>query len=126
MWVCAHASLTFRRQLSKFFSQSTVFVKQFFRLVTSQPLFQKTPVLRLIGELGQRHLMRTPRSFNWFAVDELWPGPTLRGTQNDHGPRRTLRHAILSGVRLNHLDVVENGVESRGHQLMHRFGLVTF
>src|ERR1043166_1555307 len=83
-------------------------------------------MLRIVCWLRQRHLMRTPRSFNWFAVDELWSGPTFRRAQNDHGPLRTFGKSVLSCVCLNCLDVVEHGVESRGHELMHRGGVVTF
>src|ERR1041385_4625014 len=114
MRVCAHASLTVRSEFGKLFSQRAIRVKQFFRLVTSQPLFKEAQVLWILGELRQRHLMRTPRSFNRFAVDDLWPGPTFRSAQDDHRPLRALRHAVLPGVGLDHFDVVENAVESRG------------
>src|ERR1043166_617465 len=89
MRIRAHASFTLRSEFGEFVSQRSILIKQFFRTVTAQPLFQQAHVLRMLSELRQRNLMRAPRPFNRFAVDDLWSSPTLGGLQDNHGPLRT-------------------------------------
>ena len=126
MWVCSHAPLAFRSEFSKFGSQLSGFVEQFFGLVGSQPFFQHPQVFRVLCRFREWNLMRTERSFDLLAIDELWSSPTFRRAQNDHGPRWTLRSNVLARVCLNRVDLIQHRIESCGHELMHWFGVVTF
>src|SRR4029077_20847040 len=44
---------------------------------------------------------------------------------NDHGPLRPMRETIISRLLLDRANLFHYSVESSGHQLMHRLGLVS-
>src|SRR5829696_1966027 len=126
MRVGAHAALALRRQFGKFRSQLSCLVKQFLGLIAPQPLFQHSQVLRILCGLRQWDLMRTKCSLDRFAIDELWPGPTLRRAENNHGPLRASSTITLARISLNRSNLVKDRIESGRHQLMHCCGFVTF
>src|SRR5258705_8024174 len=79
-----------------------------------------------LREVRNGNLVRAPSSFNGFVVHYLRSGPTFWRSQNDHRP---CGHAIElpgAGLLLNPSDFFDDGVERRGHELVHGFRLVTF
>src|ERR1041384_4679823 len=113
MWVGSHASLAFGRELCDLTEELSTIVKKFFRLVAPQPFFQQPQVLGIFSGLRQWNLVRTKRSIDWLAIDELRSGPAFRRAQHNHRPLR----AFNLSIRLNRVDLIEDGVESCGHQL---------
>ena len=81
-------------------------------------------MLRLGGKAGERHLVRAEGALDRHAVHLPRPGPALGRTQHDHRPARPLAKAVLAGVGLDGVDLVERLVERRRHQPVHLRGLV--
>ena len=78
-------------------------------------------MIGVVAQIGNRHLMRAPESFDFQSVDLLRAGPALRAAQHDHRPARwTLGRFADARALLDRADLVERIVERVGHQLMHR------
>src|ERR1700728_4965522 len=75
-----------------------------------------------IFKIRDRNLMRTPRAFHRFAIDEFGPGPTFRGPENDHRPARALYAGLSAGGAGDTLDVTnlnQDPVKRPSKALMH-------
>ena len=107
--------------VTKSLDETTFLVKELFGMIGKEPLLQKIQVLRLLH--GDGYLMRTEGALHGKSVHNLGTGPTLRGTQNDHGPERSLLIAVLSCVLLDRLDLFDTLVDSLSHELMHGHGI---
>src|SRR3989442_15277800 len=83
-------------------------------------------MFRLGIQIGYRHLMRAPRVLDGLAIHKFRSGPALRSTHDDHGPDGKARRSLAAGFALNGADFLDNRVERRRHELMHRFRLVPF
>ena len=81
-------------------------------------------MLGIVVHLAHRHLVRAPVALGALAVDLLRAGPALGRAQHDHRPARPLRHAVTGRLGLDRRDLGEDGVERRGHQLVHRLRIV--
>src|SRR5215831_12421269 len=68
--------------------------------------------------------MRAPEAFGLLAVDFFWPRPSFWRTQNDHGPKRSLGLALAIGAALDALDLFNDDVQRRRHELVHFFRLI--
>src|SRR5580704_16374023 len=74
------------RELGKLDHKLAVFVEELFRFVTFHPLFKLSQVLRPFSEVRNRNLVRPPRAFYWFAIDDLGSCPAFGRAQDDHRP----------------------------------------
>src|SRR6266550_2092567 len=83
-------------------------------------------MFRLGIQIGYRHLMRAPRTFDGLAVHKFRSRPALRSTHDDHGPDGKARRSLAAGFALNGVDFLDDRVERRRHELMHRFRFVPF
>src|SRR6476620_915511 len=101
MRIGAHAAFSLRRQFSKFGSQTSVFIKQFFRFVTPQPCFEHPQVLWIFHGWGAWNLMSGKRSLDCFPINELWYGAALRRAENNHGPLLASDKITLTRELLN-------------------------
>ena len=70
MRVGSHAAPARRRQRCKFLPEFAIFIEQLLWTVAPHPLFELLEVLGIL-EVGNRHLMGTPRPLDRLAVDEL-------------------------------------------------------
>ena len=122
--VGAHPPLARRRQFANVPPQRAVESEQFLRPVAAHPLFEELDVLGLL-HVAERHLMRTPVAFGLQPVDGLGAGPAFGAAQHDHRPARSGDDgAAAAGRALDRGDLVEDHVEGRRHQLVHRGGIV--
>ena len=76
-------------------------------------------MLRVALHPGKWHLVGAPRVADLLAIHVHRPGPALGATQDDHGPARTARHAVLSGICLDGLDLVQSLVKRSGETMVH-------
>src|ERR1700682_1825819 len=70
--------------------------------------------------------MRAECAFDRLARHFLWASPTLRSAQYDHGPLWALVETAITRFSLNCTNLSRYAVQRCSHQLMHRFGVVTF
>ena len=88
--VVAHATLARRRERLELGSQTALGGEELLRAIALHPLFQLTQVLGLLGELGERHLVRPPGPLDRVTVDDARAGPALRAGKHEHRPARPL------------------------------------
>src|SRR5213593_1860187 len=119
MWIRPHAPCTFRRQFRDFGNELPIPVKQLFRLVTLHPLFEDGHVFRFTLQVGDRHLMSAPGSFNRFAVYKFGTSPSFWTAQNNHWPGRWLDGSAGASLALDDADFLNDSIQSGYHQLMH-------
>ena len=124
MRVRAHTRISLRSQLCDFRFQTSVLVKQFFRMVTFHPLFQLLQMFRFLHR--DRNLMCTEASFDLLSVHNLRSGPSLRSTQNDHRPYRSLRIIILSCILLDRFDLLDHDIHGLRHLTVHGHRIIAF
>ena len=117
MRVGTDSSVALRSQLFEFRNQSSVLIKQLFRMIALKPVFQDLKVFRLVHH--DRHLMCTEGIFNLSSVNYPRACPSLRCTKNDHRPLRSCCVVVLSCVLLDRLDVVHSFVKSLCHLSVH-------
>ena len=122
--VGAHAPRARRRQRADLLHRFAVAVEQLFRAVALHPGFQNADVLRLLGQLRQRHLVRAEGAFDLHAIHHLRPGPALGAAQYDHGPGAALAEAARAGFALDLADALHHAVERGGHELVHHVRIV--
>jgi len=70
--------------------------------------------------------MRAPRALDGLAIHKFRSGPALRSPHDDHGPDGKARRSLAAGFALNGVDFLDDCVERRRHELMHRFRFVPF
>ncbi len=69
------------------------------------------------------HLVRSPKALHLVTVHLLGPGPTLGGTQHDHGPAGPLQVTVNPGLSLDFLDFEDALLHHRRHRLVHGHGV---
>ncbi len=124
MRVRAHPPVARRREAGELGDQAAVGVEELLGPVAVQPPLQLRQVLGVVVDLRDRHLMGSPRALDLCAVDDARAGPALRGTKDDHGPRRAGRVAVRSRLPLNPGDLGDDGVHDGGEALMDPLGIV--
>ena len=87
--------------------------------VAEQPSLERLDVFRAGRQVVERNLVRAPVALGRLAVDLPRAGPPLRRAQHDHGPARAVRLAGGARPLLDPRDLVERGVERRGHAPVH-------
>ena len=122
--VGAHPTRALRRQLGEFGSQRSVRIEEFFRVVALHPAFEELDMVGMRGVDEQGNLMRPKRAFDLQAIDDLRPGPTLGGSQDDHRPARPRGVFVLSRALLDCVDLADGFFDRRRHQPVHLFRLV--
>ena len=118
--VGAHPPLAPRRQLGDLGDQRPVLVEQLLRAIAAHPLLQLAQVLRVLAHLGQRQLMGAPGALDGQPVDDLRPGPALRGSQDDHRPARPALGAAGARRALDLGDLAERLLERGLEALVNR------
>ena len=122
--VVAHPQLALRRQCGDLRVEPAVRVEQFVGAVGRQPVGQHLQMLRGVAGVGERNLVRAPRSCGLLAVDVGRAGPAFRGPEHDHRPARAIASSpAAAGIGLDLGDFVEDGVEQFGEPAM-RVGVV--
>src|SRR5581483_12248845 len=101
MRIHPHPPTSFGRQRRQLVFESSILVKQFFRLVAAHPIFEDAQMSWIVPDIVHRHLMRAPRSFDRLAVDFFWTSPSFEGAQDQQRPAGTLDHHLLAGTLLN-------------------------
>ena len=125
MRIGAHAPLARRGERRESRRRPPGLVEQLFGLDSFASIARAMRRCAGCSQVGDRHLVRAPEALDLHAVDLLRTGPALRAAQHDHGPART-RGARPSRAPLDGADLVERRVQRRGHQLVHRVGIVAF
>src|SRR6476620_6464448 len=74
---------------------------------------------RVLSDLLDRHLMRAECALDRDAVYLLRTGPSLRGPEDDHGPRGAAAESMAPGIVLNLPNLPVASIERRGEQLVH-------
>ena len=82
--------------------------------------------MRRFVHVPHRDLVRTPVILSPLAVDLFRTGPAFRRPEHDHGPERPCVGAPSARAGLDAPNVLQNGVERGGHELMHRPGITPF
>ena len=67
---------------------------------------------RVLADAGQRDLVGPVRSLDQLAVDLVWPGPALRGTQDDCRPCTSVVRLAAAGRTLDSPNIVVGAGES--------------
>ena len=124
--VGAHAALAFGGEFGQLGDELAGPVEEFLGFVALHPLLQQLEVLRLLGQLRERDLVRAPGALGGLAINHFGAGPAFGRAQNDHGPDRALPEALGARVLLNVLNLGDHLVEGAGHQLVHFLRLVAF
>src|SRR5579864_1289800 len=119
MRIHAHTPTTFRSQRGDLVEHFAVLVEQLFRFVAAHPVLENLQMRRILADIVDRHLMRTPRSFYRLAINFLWPGPTLGTLENQHRPAWTLVVLLIARVLLDCADLGQDLVERRRRSLVH-------
>ena len=81
-------------------------------------------MFRFAFQIGDRHLMRAPCSFDRLAVDKFRPSPAFWSAQNNHWPGRQLGGSAGASLELNDADFLDNVIKSASHQLVHGLGII--
>ena len=85
----AHPLVALRRQRGQLGHEPALVVEQLLRPVAPHPLLEQPQVLRVLADIGDRHLVRAPGALDRQPVDHLGAGPALRRAQHDHRPLRS-------------------------------------
>src|SRR5271155_4220823 len=70
--------------------------------------------------------MRTEGAFDLHAIDHFWSGPALGRSKDDHWPAWARAVVVVPRIVLNLPDVVDDLFHGGRHELMHRFGIISF
>ena len=81
--------------------RAAVLVEELLGPVGPHPRLQRAHVVGVLGELGQRDLVRAEGALDRHAVDLDRSGPALRRAQHDHRPARAFGRAADAGVVLD-------------------------
>src|ERR1700694_486608 len=74
----SHTTVARRRKCRELVAELAAFVAPFTRFVAFHLILE-------LLEVRDWHLMRAPGPLHRVAVHELWPGPTFRRAEHDHG-----------------------------------------
>src|SRR5207245_9522081 len=121
----SHPSIALGSQFGEFRNHLSILVKQFLRPITSHPVFEDLHVFRFRLQISHRHLMRAPSALYRLSVDRFRSRPTLRTAQDHHWPGWQAQIAAIPSLVSNRSNFVHYGVQSSGHELMHRFWLMS-
>ena len=124
MRVGAHAPRAHGGKFAQVRARAAVGLEQFLGAVAFQPVLEQAQVGRIARHVGERHLVRAPRTLRPASVDGLRPGPALGRAQHDHRPARAHRLAACACRLADGGDLGHHLVERDGHGLVHRFGLL--
>ena len=94
-------------------------VKQLLRLLVAHPLLEDSQLFGIFLDVGQRHLVGTPKTFNTMTAHFLRRAPTFRRAQHDHRPARPLGNASRPAFPLMLLDFENAVFDGRSHCLVH-------
>ncbi len=114
----AHPPVALRLEEQQFRMGAAHLVEQFLGLVVAHPGLEGGAVVRVRAHIAERHLMRSPRAFDGFAVHRLGAGPALGRPQDDHRPAWHSAGPVQASLPLDQVDAVKRGVERLGHLLM--------
>src|ERR1035438_7928233 len=101
VWVSSHAPVAYRRESRELVEELSVFVEQFFDLVTLHPGFKNLEMLWIFTDRCKWNLMRAECAFNGYSVHFLRAGPSLGCGKDDHGPDGLHLEAVLARLLLN-------------------------
>ena len=114
-------------QFLQFGDQGAVFVKQLLGMVAAQPFLDLFQVFLLMGGAQgdiNGHLMGAEGALDGLAVHHLGAGPSLGGTQHDHGPLDMAHLFPGAGAALDVVDLLNDGIQGFGHLGVHGHGVV--
>ena len=126
--VAAHAVVARRRELGELLAELALAVEQLLWPIALEPVLELRQVLGIL-EIGDRNLMRAPRSLDRLAVDEFRSRPTLRCPEHDHRPAwplRPFRAAERPRGDLDPANLCQDDIERSGETLVHQCRIVAF
>ena len=126
MGIGSHAPGAFGGQLGEFLDQPPALVEQLLGPVALHPVLEDRDVLRLGGHVRDRYLMRPPCALHLKPIHHLGARPPFGTDQHDHGPPGSLDHRLRPRSVLYGPYLLKNGVQGRGHQLVHGRGIRPF
>ena len=83
-------------------------------------------MLGVVFDIGDGHLVRSPKVFNFVSVDFFRTAPAFRRTEDNHGPACTFRLARYASLFLNGADFQDALLERGCHFLVHNGRIVSF
>ena len=125
MRIGSDSVISCRCQCLQFRNQSALFIKEFFRFITFEPVCQNLHMFfRFIHH--DRNLMCAEAAFDRKTIYNFWTGPALWRTQNDHRPHRTRRIPCFTCMLLDCPDLFDYGVHGFSHGTVHGHRIVAF
>src|SRR5262245_8477882 len=124
MRASAHSMVSFRSQRRHLGHQASAVIEELLRFVAAHPQVEQLQVIRVVPHTRERHLVSPERTFNRNAIDNLWPGPAFRRTQDDHRPHRPLAEAVGSRIVLYLANLLVTVIQRRSELLVHDHGIV--
>ncbi len=122
----AHATRALGCQLAKLGDQPAVGVEQFLGPVALEPSLEQLQTLGVGAHVGDRHLVRAPRTLGLVPLDLFRTGPALGRSQHDHRPARPVGALGRPRLVLDRANLGDRLVEGGGHFLVHLFGVIAF
>src|SRR6478609_1129365 len=126
MRIGAHAARALRSKFAQFSNQAPVGFKELLRPVAAQPGLQDSQTLRVVADVREWNLMRTPGTFCLVSLYGFWTGPALRRPQHDHRPARALRLARGTRFALDRTNAPDSLIQCGSHLLVHFGRIGTF
>ena len=123
MRVGAHAAVPGGREFLEFRNQLAILVKQLLGLLVAHPLLEDSQLFGIFLDVGQRHLVGPPKTFEPVTAYFLRCAPAFRRAQHDHRPARSLGHAGRAAFLLMLLDLADAMFHGGRHGLVHAVGI---
>src|SRR6185295_11712759 len=124
MRIGAHAASPARGKLSQLGPEAPAGVEKIPGSVALHPLFKDVYMRRVLMHFSHWHLVRAPVVLGAFTIDLFRARPTLGCAKYDHRPVGSLGKTVRTRVGFDTLNFAADIVQSGGHQIMHRCGLM--
>src|SRR2546426_3564296 len=121
MRIRAHTAVPSWRQRFEFRNELAILAKKLLRFLLMHPLLEDAQLFRVLLDIGQGHLVRTPEPLEEVNTYFSRRAPSLRGTQHDHRPTQPLRNAAGTAFLLMRSNFCDAVFHRSRHGLVHAF-----